>query len=372
MKFALYILSAITLTFAWEPTINSRIALSSRANGLAPTVDPTTYVPNSGGGGTYPRLAQLVDGSVLATTTTFSGATHILTVTRSTDGARTFSAWGTVSTGTGDLDNLFVKQLANGDVLATFRNHDKNSAGDYTIYRITACISHDNGKTWAFLSQVDTRTATTGNINGLWEPFLRIAKSGAIQVYYAAGNSETDQDILMRSSTNGGTTWSAATTVAGATTTGRDGMPGCTDFTSGGTARVICIFETTEGTYPTFTVKSVVSTNDGVSFGERAQVFVPGGSGNNAGAPQVVTTTGGTLVASFATDEDTSAHTWPSGGSMKILTSLPSDPAVWGQKTIVSPVSSLWAGLFARSDGSNTVVGCADNNGAKCHEVSFA
>ncbi|KAJ7777333.1 glycoside hydrolase family 93 protein [Mycena metata] len=372
MKFALSLLSAITLAFASEPTINSRITgLSSRANGLAPTVDPTTYVPVSGGGGTYPRLAQLADGSVLATTTTSSGATHILTVTRSTDGARTFSAWGTVSTGTGDLDNLFLKQLANGDILATFRNHDKNSAGNYTIYRITASISHDNGKTWAFLSQVETRTATAIK-NGLWEPFIRIAKSGAIQVYYAAENSAADQDILMRSSTNGGTTWSAATTVAGATTTGRDGMPGCTDFTSGGTARVLCIFETTEGTAPAYTVKSVVSINDGVSFGERRQVYVPTGSGNNAGAPQVVTTTGGTLVASFMTDEDTSAHIWPNGGSMKILTSLSSDPAVWGQKTTVLPVTSVWPGIFARSDGSNTAVGCADNSGAKCHEISFA
>ncbi|KAJ7055692.1 glycoside hydrolase family 93 protein [Mycena amicta] len=347
--------------------------LRPRANGLAPTVDPTNLAINPAGGGTYPRLTHLADGSVLGSLTTFSGATHILTVTRSTDGARTFTAWGTVSTGTGDLDNLFLKQLANGDVLATFRNHDKNSAGAYTFYRITACISHDNGKTWAFLSQVDQRTPTAAN-NGLWEPFVRIAKSGAIQVYYAAENSAADQDILMRSSTNNGLTWSAATTVAGATTTGRDGMPGCADFTtSSGSARVLCIFETTEGTAPLFTVKSVVSTNDGVSFAERAQVYVPTGSGHNAGAPQVVTTSAGILVASFMTDEEhTGASVWPQGASMKILTSLSSDPAVWGQKTTVLPISSLWPGLYSRVDGTATVVGCADNGGARCRSISFA
>jgi hypothetical protein len=54
-------------------------------------------------------------------------------------------------------------------------------------------------------------------------------------------------------------------------------MPGCTDFTSGGAARVLCVFETTEGTGSLFTVKSVVSSDDGVSFSGRAQVFVPGG-----------------------------------------------------------------------------------------------
>lgn len=84
----------------------------------------------------------------------------------------------------------------------------------------------------------------------------------------------------MRSSTDNGATWSAATTVAGATTTGRDGMPGCTAF-SGDATKVICVFETTEGTAPLFTVKSVVSDDDGVSWGERSQVYIPTGTSNN-------------------------------------------------------------------------------------------
>jgi hypothetical protein len=107
-------------------------------------------------------------------------------------------------------------------------------------------------------------------------------------------------------------------------------MPGCTDFTSGGAARVLCVFETTEGTGSLFTVKSVVSSDDGVSFSGRAQVFVPGGASHNginsafssltlvadddfnlAGAPSIVTTSAGTLVVSFMTDEDnTASHVW--------------------------------------------------------------
>ncbi|KAF7356962.1 Sialidase domain-containing protein [Mycena venus] len=350
MKF-LFLLSALTVAFASPVVLNA--TLNARANGLAPTVDGTTYLVD-GGTGTYPRLAHLADGSVLGTVTTGS-STKTLVVTRSTDGARTFSAWGTIATSTGDLDNAFLQQLANGDIIATFRNHDKNG-NTYTIYRITACISHDNGKTWTFLSQVDTRTATATN-NGLWEPWLRIAKSGALQVYYSAENNANDQDILLRTSTNNGATWSAATTVAGATTTGRDGMPSCADFTtSAGAARLICIFETTEGTAPRFNVKSVVSTNDGASFSERARVYKPTGTVTNAGAPFIVQTTGGTLVASFHTDEDTSAQTWPNGASLKILTSLSTDPPVWGQKTLVLPVQSLWGSLFKRVDGTSTVV----------------
>ncbi|KAJ7153116.1 glycoside hydrolase family 93 protein, partial [Mycena crocata] len=357
----LFILSALNVAFA---------ALIPRANNLAPTVNSATYLPNAGGGGTYPRLTNLADGSVLAATTTTSGSTHILTVSRSTDGARTFSAWGVVSTGVGDLDNLYLVQLPNADIVATFRNHDKDSAGEYTHFRITASISHDNGKTWAFLSQVDERTRN--GINGLWEPAMRISANGALQVYYAAENNANDQDILMRSSTNNGLNWSATTTVAGGSTTGRDGMPECTELTTSAGVRLLCVFETTEGTAPRFTIKSVQSSDDGNTFGDRRQVFVPGGSANNAGAPSITTTSAGTLVVSFMTDEDTSAQDWPNGAAMKILTSASTNPAVWGQKTTVFGASAFWPSVYRRVDGSATVVACADNGGAKCHEVSLA
>jgi hypothetical protein len=164
----------------------------------------------------------------------------------------------------------------------------------------------------------------------LQEPFNRVSAGNALQVYYASENSADDQDILMRSSTDDGATWSEAYTVAGGTTTGRDGMPGCTSF-SGTPSKVLCVFETTEGSGTLFTVKSVVSNDDGATWGERSQVYVPTGSGNNglccfpssvylsagfvvdrltAGSPQVTTTSGGAFVASFMTDEDTSLHKW--------------------------------------------------------------
>ncbi|KAJ7708747.1 glycoside hydrolase family 93 protein, partial [Mycena rosella] len=359
-----------------------------RANNLVTTVSSTDTFLTPGGGGTYPRLAQLADGSVLGSFIASSGGQSILTVTRSTDGGRTFTPSGIVATGTSninDLDNLHLVQLPNGSILATFRNHDKTAPKVYTFYRmriylgtlhITASISHDNGKTWAFInfiSQVDQRTLS--GMNGLWEHFGRISVNGAVQVYYAAENAQYDQDILMRTSTDNGATWSAATTVAGKPyRTGRDGMPVCTTFTTpAGAARLLCVFETTKGTAPLFTVKSVESSNDGRTFGSRAQVFVPGGRRTMVpGAPFIVTTTAGTLVLPFMTDEDMSAHNWANDASMKIVTSLSTDPPVWGQKTTVLGVSSYWPGLYHCIDGSGTVVGCADLNGARCLSISFA
>ncbi|KAJ7460738.1 glycoside hydrolase family 93 protein [Mycena latifolia] len=327
--------------------------IDRRANNLVPTVSPTDTIIDPAGGGTYPRLAHLKDGSVLATFTQFGGGKSTLTVTRSTDGARAFSAWGTITSGTSninDLDNTYVAQLANGDIVATFRNHDKTTAGAYTFFRITASISHDNGKTWAFLSQVDTRTAQ--GVNGLWEPFMRIAAGGALQVYYAAENTGNDQDVLMRSSTDGGKTW-----------THNDCRRWCHDWARRD-AGVHGLHSGRGGA-----TSSVVSKDDGATWGERSQAFVPTGSQNNAGAPSVVTTTGGTLVVSFMTDEDTQ---WVKGASMKILTSLSTDPPVWGQKTTVLGDGSLWPSMFFRVDGSNTAVGCADTKGVRCRSISFA
>ena len=54
------------------------------------------------------------------------------------------------------------------------------------------------------------------------------------------------------------------------------------DFNDG-SLKLMCVFETTEGRSDgTFTVKSVVSPDDGKNWGPtRSQVFVPSGSGNN-------------------------------------------------------------------------------------------
>ncbi|PIL35382.1 hypothetical protein GSI_02108 [Ganoderma sinense ZZ0214-1] len=343
-------------------------ALERRA-GLVPHVgDANISIAPSGA---YPRVTALADGSLLASYTAFSGSTKTLTVVRSTDGGSTFSAWGAIASGTGDLDNTFLLQLPNGHVVAAFRNHDLGADGSPTYYRITACVSADGGKTWAFLSQVAERAATATN-NGLWEPFMRLSSSGAIQVYYASENSGADQDILMKTSTDNGATWpTTTTTVAGGTTTGRDGMPGCATFNDGA-AKLMCVFETTEGhSDGTFSVKSVVSPDDGQTWGTRSQVFVPSGSGNNAGAPQIVATPDGNLVVSFMTDEDTSAHNWPNSGvAFKIVTGTPVATGNWGHKTTVTGPQSDWPGLFTKSDGS--VFGCVGASaGLICKDITF-
>jgi hypothetical protein len=160
--FLLSVLSTISLA---GPT-----SLVKRGS-LLPNVNPAVISLSPQGGGTYPRLTTLSDGSILSVFTFFQGSTRILTVTKSTDGGQTFGAWGTVASQTNDCDNPNIIELPDGSLIATFRNHDLNSSGVYTFYRITACKSTDGGRTWAFISQVNQRAAE--GVNGLWVRVFR-------------------------------------------------------------------------------------------------------------------------------------------------------------------------------------------------------
>jgi len=97
----------------------------------------------------------------------------------------------------------------------------------------------------------------------------------------------------MRTSTDGGATWSDRNTISGRTFTARDGMLGIALLDN--ESALIAIFETTE-------YGRVVFHDGGSTWGERADVYVPA-DGKEAGAPPIVNV-GGTLVASFMTNDD--------------------------------------------------------------------
>ena len=307
------------------------------------------------GDGTYPRANYLKDGSVIGTYTAFNGGDSIITITRSTDAGTTWTTIGEAARGptaTTDIDNPFIIQLSSGRILVAFRNHDRQN-GQYTYFRITICASDDNGHTWKYLSTV---AQDPGPVNGNWEPFMRIAGDGSLQIYYSRENSAIDQDSLMRTSTDGGATWSSAAIISGAElSNARDGM---VDVASTGGSNLIAVFETE--TTGLFHIGSVTSSDDGKTWGNREAVYTPSGTNTNANAPQVANV-GGTLVVSFQTDEDSVGA--PSG---KVVTS--GDGGItWGNKLTFSDAVSHWPSLLTL-DG-NSVLGLADHNGAKAQRI---
>ncbi|KAL1745333.1 glycoside hydrolase family 93 protein [Schizophyllum fasciatum] len=342
--------------------------LAPRAPPLVPHVNGESWDISPDTDGAYPRVALLADGTLLGSYEATASGIKKLWVSRSTDGGKTFSAHGSISESPGDTDNAFLIERPDGAILAAFRNHDLDGNRNPTYYRLTLCISKDGGANWEFLTHITERAATPDHKNGVWEPFMRYAKDGTLQVYYASENRDDDQDILLQTSTDGGASWSGTSIVAGATTTGRDGMPGVAEFDGG----LICVFETTEGRNGKFIVKSVISTDDGANWGQRSEVYVPADAGRNAGAPQVATTTTGTLVTSFMTDEDGTELGWPDkGANFKIVTKAPGGDR-WEHKTEVFGIQATWPGLLAKTDGS--VLGCSGHSGegSVCHEITFS
>ena len=252
-----------------------------------------------------------------------------------------------------DIDNPYILQLPSGRLLTAFRNHDLNN-GAYTYFRITICYSDNNGASWTFLN---SPASDPGPVNGNWEPFLRNAEDGSLQLYYARENNANDQDILMRTSTDGGNTWSGTYCVVGGNLAStRDGMFGAATVNG---PNLIGVFEQ-ETNGGQFTIGAVTSSDDGRTWGNSRTIFVP--SAGNANAPQVVNV-GGTMVTSVQTDEDS-----PGNVAAKVITSGDGGNT-WGNKITFSPAISHWPGLVTLDN--NDLLGLADDAGAKSQRITL-
>ena len=198
-----------------------------------------------GEGGTYPRATKLADGSLLGAYTNTQGDNTTILSVRSSDNGASWQMQGMVDTGrkaTKDVDNPFIHELPDGKLLCAFRNHDRASSTTYSYYRITICVSDDSGATWEYLS---TPASDPAGPTGNWEPFLQQGLDGTLQLYYSRENSATDQDSLLRRSSDGGKTWTSAQVITGEDLETRDGMLGVA-HTSANSKNKIAVFETIE------------------------------------------------------------------------------------------------------------------------------
>lgn len=296
------------------------------------------------GGGTYPRATRLADGSILAAFTAYRDGQAIITTAKSTDNGGSFREIGAVAQGptaAKDIDNPYLVQIPGGRILCAFRDHDK-VGGAYGTFRLTVTFSDDGGVMWKYLS---TPASDPGPPNGNWEPLMRVATDGSLQLYYSREVDGGNQDNLMRVSNDGGASWSGASNVSGADIGSRDGMIGITTTTS--PKDLIAVFEVYRGRGAVLDV--VFSNDDGRSWGGRKTIYTPPGPPcTNAGAPQIVNT-GGILAIVFMTDEDTGACNLLKSSTVKVLTSGDMGNT-WGNKINISPAHSAWPGIIASGD----------------------
>lgn len=178
-------------------------SLSTRSAGRVINAGNTVVIDPAG---VYIRASSVNDGGLIAGYAASDGTQHVLRTAKSIDGGQSWHFQGEVyraDSATHDVDNAFPLQLPSGRILYAYRNHDRTGS-QYTYYRITISYSDDGGITFRYLSTVAERSAS--GVNGVWEPFLRVANDGSLQCYYSAENSATDQDGLMRQSSDGGLT----------------------------------------------------------------------------------------------------------------------------------------------------------------------
>jgi hypothetical protein len=313
--------------------------------------------------GAYPRAIKLQDGSLLATITEFSDNKTTIRAYKSTDSGSTWKKAGSVDSGATDardLDNAYPFQIKSGRVLVAFRNHDRDpDTGAYKYFRITICASDDNGDSWTYVS---TPASDSGSVNGNWEPLLRTASdsAGTLQLFYSRSSSTTDQDNLVRLSTDKGATWSNATTVSGkGSGNAVEGMMGVA--TVGINGHAMAVFESRSTDTGYFQLFTVESASGGIEddWGSRKVIYTAGRDRSacktricNAGAPQIINVDGA-LVVSFMTDEDDPKGNWPNGAVTKLIiskdggTTWTVDPLV-----LADGRQTRWPGMVKLDDGS--------------------
>lgn len=226
--------------------LSSALLVASALQGMV-AANPVSLVPRAvgpvggqvsvDGTGVYMRATRLHDGSILGGYAAQEGTDKVLRVARSTDEGASWRRVGEVArqpAADHDLDNAFPIQLPSGRILMAFRNHDTAGPRSDWYFRITVTFSEDNGVSWRFIAQADERHASGDGRNGLWEPFMRIARDGSVQLYYSSENNAGDQDNVVKISRNGGQAWEGPYGVSGQGLRSRDGMTAVADIDGNG------------------------------------------------------------------------------------------------------------------------------------------
>lgn len=287
-----------------------------------------------------PRVYTLSDGTLVAGVETSNG---IMTF-YSTDNAKTWKN-GSIGSFRPSLACANVNFYEyNGDLYLSYRATGDSPSGYYTSLQVS--VSEDGGKTWKEHSTVCEYTEHGGGYRGVWEPYLG-ELNGRLTCFYANDSTSVTPQQNIEYMVWSGSRWTNRTVVSeGVKHNSRDGMPVWTKLSGG---EYVCVIESSRygGSGHPFVIQLFWS-EDGVTWSEPVDIYIPTTNGSKAGAPGVVELPTGQLVVSFQTDEDATVK----GDGTSVM------------KTIISDgtrVQDLDASHFTKSDN---VFGTPDGEGS--------
>ncbi len=210
----------------------------------------TTHVVNAGWG----RMLHLHGARWLCVDNLYPRTGSLLQIQISTDNARTWIPLATIAEPGRNLDNGSLVLMPDNTLRLTGRSvvsaiNDRGEA--VRSYHLPVYQSRNGGKTWVFLSQVDTSEPLLQGPGqpsvGLWEPFLFLLPSGKVACAYASEKHTQErpafsQTVAERVSPDGGKTWGREITLAAQPGGGgqRPGMPVIARMVNG---RYIAVYE---------------------------------------------------------------------------------------------------------------------------------
>lgn len=170
-------------------------------------------------GSEYARLLQLKNKAWLAGYTIAPNKDYTkdstggfqLQISQSKDNGKTWTVLSSIRDRGRDLDNAQLIQLKDGSILLACR-----SVRWQESYKLLVYQSKDNGKSWNYLSTIDTNEGKPGELGhpdkGIYEPHFYILDNGNLSVMYANEKHVTEspsysQIISQKISNDGGKTW---------------------------------------------------------------------------------------------------------------------------------------------------------------------
>ena len=196
----------------------------------------------------YPRIIELQHGpqagTLLATFESWTKTAPVFPVFQSMDGGKSFTKLSELTdpdkVGMSWMPQMFELPVDMGTLKKGTILFAGCSVRDNSKFTLKLFQSGDGGKTWSYLSRIDE---AEGKENGVYEPFFYISDSGKLVCLYCdeTESSKHSQKIVMKTSTDGGQTWSAKSDVVAVTSKNmRPGMPVVTKM---GNGQYIMVYE---------------------------------------------------------------------------------------------------------------------------------